>query len=73
MTELVYGTVKTLGTLDWILEHFVSRPLQSLEPETRNILRLGIYQIYFLDRVPVSAAVNESVNLAKKFGHAGIV
>lgn len=73
VTELVYGTVKTLGTLDWILEHFVSRPLQSLEPETRNILRLGIYQIYFLDRVPVSAAVNESVNLAKKFGHAGIV
>ena len=73
VTELVYGTVKTLGTLDWILEHFVSRPLQSLEPETRNILRLGVYQIYFLDRVPVSAAVNESVNLAKRFGHAGIV
>ena len=73
VTELVYGTVKTLGTLDWILEHFVSRPLASLEPETRNILRLGVYQIYFLDRVPVSAAVNESVNLAKHFGHPGIV
>ena len=73
VTELVYGTVKTLGTLDWILEHFVSRPLQSLEPETRNILRLGVYQIYFLDRVPESAAVNESVNLAKRFGHPGIV
>src|SRR5574344_2018084 len=40
-TELVYGTVKALGTLDWILEHFLTRSLDSLDPEIRNLLRLG--------------------------------
>ena len=70
-TELVYGTVKALGTLDWILEHFLTRSLDSLDPEIRDLLRLGVFQIYYLDRVPVSAAVNESVNLAKAFTHKG--
>jgi 16S rRNA (cytosine967-C5)-methyltransferase len=71
-TELVYGTIKSLGTLDWILEHFSNRPLEDLDPEIRNILRMGLYQIYFLDKIPESAAVNESVNLAKKYAHLGV-
>lgn len=72
-TELVYGTLRTLNTLDWVLGHYSRRPLADLTPVVRNILRLGTYQIMFMDRVPDSAAVNESVNLARRHGHAGIV
>lgn len=70
-TELVNGAVKARGTLDFILGHTVSRPLQKLEPLIRCILHLGLYQIFYLDRIPDSAACNESVNLAKKFSHKG--
>ena len=73
VTELVYGTVKAKGTIDWLLQQLVSRPLGKIEPMILNILRLGVFQIYFLERIPASAACNESVNLAKKFGHEGIV
>lgn len=72
-TELVYGVVKAGATLDWILSHYVSRPLQKIDIAIRNILRLGAYQILFLTRVPPSAACNEAVKLAKKYGHAGTV
>ena len=70
-TELVYGTVKACGTLDWILSHYVKKPLSQTDALVVNILRLGIFQLRFLDRVPDSAAVNESVNLAKTFAHPG--
>lgn len=70
-TELVYGTVKAVATLDWILGHYIKKPLVQTDDLVVNILRLGIYQLYFLDRVPDSAAVNESVNLAKTFAHPG--
>lgn len=73
LTELVYGTVKAGKTLDWLLSHYISRPLDSIPPVIRNILRMGIYQIFFLDKIPVSAACNESVKLAKKYGHPGTV
>ena len=70
-TELANGAVKAKGTLDFLLEQMVNRPLQKLEPEVRYILHLGMYQIFYLDRIPVSAACNESVNLAKKYSHKG--
>ena len=70
-TELVYGTVKAVATLDWILGHYIKKPLVQTDDLVVNILRLGIYQLYFLDRVPDSAAVNESVNLTKTFAHPG--
>ena len=70
-TELVNGAVKARGTLDFILGRMVSRPLRKLEPAVYCILHLGLYQIFYLDRIPVSAACNESVNLAKKFSHRG--
>ena len=70
-TELVYGTIKASGTLDWILSHYIKKPLSQTDPQVVNILRLGIYQLYFLDKVPSSAAVNESVNLAKAMPHSG--
>lgn len=71
ITELVYGTVKSGDTLLWILKKFVNRPLNKIEPTVINILRLGIYQIVFMDKVPASAACNEAVNLAKKFSNQG--
>ncbi|HZV81755.1 MAG TPA: 16S rRNA (cytosine(967)-C(5))-methyltransferase RsmB [Geobacteraceae bacterium] len=65
-TELVYGTLRRQGTLDHIIAHFSTTPLAKLERAVILLLRLGLYQIFFLDRVPVSAAVNETVNLAKQ-------
>ena len=71
ITELVYGTVKAGDTLIWILKKFINRPLHKIEPTIVNLLRLGIYQIVFMDKVPNSAACNESVNLAKKVSNQG--
>ena len=65
VTELVYGAVRHAGSLDAILAHFSNAPLRRLHPRVRAALRLGVYQIVFLDRVPDSAAVNETVKLAK--------
>lgn len=72
-TELIYGTVRAGATLDWFIGHYSSRPAHKIAPIIRNILRLGMYQIFFLDKVPVSAACNEAVNLTKKYGHQGTV
>ena len=58
ITELVYGTVKAGATLDWILGNYLNRPITKIAPVIRNILRLGIYQLFFLEKVPVSAACN---------------
>ncbi len=70
-TELVYGTLRRRGSLDRCLRPFLQRPLDSLDPEVLRALRLGTYQVLFLDRVPDHAAVNESVNLAHRFGPRG--
>jgi 16S rRNA (cytosine967-C5)-methyltransferase len=63
--QLVYGVLRWQGKLDWILEKFSQRPLKKLSTKTLFILRLGAFQLLFLSRIPVSAAVNESVKLAK--------
>ncbi len=73
ITELVYGTLRSLNTLDWALGKFLRHPIDGLPVTIRNILRLGAYQLLYMDRVPDSAAVNESVNLARRYGHAGTV
>lgn len=73
ITELVYGTVKAGTTLDWLLGRFLTRPLEKISPIIRDILRLGVYQIKFMDKIPPSAACNQSVELAKKYGHKGTV
>ncbi len=73
VTELVYGTVKAGDTLDWMLRQYVDRPVKKIAPVICNILRLGLYQIFFMDKVPESAACNQSVELAKIYGHAGTV
>ncbi len=73
ITELVYGTLRRLNTLDWALGLYLRRPLSRLDPKVRNILRLGAYQVLFMERVPDAAAVNESAKLARRHGHEGIV
>jgi 16S rRNA (cytosine967-C5)-methyltransferase len=76
LTELTYGVLRWRGKLDWVIRHFSKIPFGKIELETLNILRLGLYQILFLSRTPSSAAVNESVELAKRIrgkGGAGFV
>ncbi len=66
LTELTYGVLRWRGRLDWVIRHFSKISFEKIEPGTLNILRLGLYQILFLSRTPSSAAVNESVELAKR-------
>jgi 16S rRNA (cytosine967-C5)-methyltransferase len=76
LTELTYGVIRWRGKLDWLVRYFSKIPFEKIELETLNILRLGLYQILFLSRTPASAAVNESVELAKGIrgkGGAGFV
>lgn len=72
VTELVYGTLRMQGTLDWILAQCSSRDLSEIPSKALDILRLGCYQLVFLTKVPARAACFESVELAKKFFHRGI-
>lgn len=71
-TELVYGTIQRLNTIDFFLAPFVTKGLGKLAPWVRNLLRLSFYQLHYLDRIPPHAVVNEAVNIAKKRGHQGI-
>ena len=63
--ELIYGTVRRQETIDWRLEPVLNRPLLRLPTVVQMVLRLGVYQLLYLDRIPPSAAVDESVRLAK--------
>jgi len=66
-TSLVNGVLRYRLQLDFIIGHFYSHNLQKASPAIRNILRLGAWQLLFLDRVPAWAVVNESVRLARRF------
>lgn len=70
-TALVYGTIEKRITIDYIIGRFSSKPVEKIEEKLLEILRLGVYQIIFLDKVPDSAACNESVELAKFHTHKG--
>lgn len=71
ISELIYGVTTWKLTIDEIIKKYSSLRLKKISPWILNILRMGIYQIVFLSKVPKSAAVNESVNLAKRYGHKG--
>ncbi|MBB5335535.1 16S rRNA (cytosine(967)-C(5))-methyltransferase RsmB [Pectinatus brassicae] len=73
ITELVYGSIKAGDTLLWILRQYIKMPVKKVHPVIRDILRLGIYQLFYMDKVPESAVCNEAVKLAKKYGHPGTV
>ena len=70
VSALVYGVTERRITLDYNFSLYLSQPIKKLKPEVLTALRLGAYQILFMDKIPVSAAVNESVKLAKKNGAA---
>ncbi|MGH7810076.1 MAG: 16S rRNA (cytosine(967)-C(5))-methyltransferase RsmB [Candidatus Binatia bacterium] len=65
LTELTYGTLRWRGKIDARLSGQLRRSLADTDPFVRNLLRLTVYQLFFLDRVPDYAAVNEAVKLAK--------
>ena len=66
VSALVYGVLERKLTLDYIIKQYSKIPLRKIELKTKLILRLGILQLLFMDKIPESAAVNESVKLAKK-------
>lgn len=69
ISEIVYGVTTWKLTLDEIVKKYSKIRLKKISSWILNILRMGAYQIIFLDKIPKSAAVNESVNLAKRYGH----
>ncbi len=71
MHELVKGTLRWRGRLDWALDQRIHIGLAQVQPWIKNALRMGAYQILFLDRIPPHAAVDETVKLAHKYGHPG--
>lgn len=70
LTELVYGVTKAGASLDYMIGRYVA-DLRKAQPAIRELLRLGFYQIFCMDRVPPSAACNTAVELAKKYGRRG--
>ncbi|MEJ2744861.1 MAG: 16S rRNA (cytosine(967)-C(5))-methyltransferase RsmB [bacterium] len=70
-TELAYGCLRRRGTLDEIIERCSGRSIREISPGIDDILRLGVYQLSYLDRVPPYAAVDESVKLARRLGPKG--
>lgn len=72
LTEIVYGTIQRKKTLDYFLDRLVKGGLKKLDLWVLVLLRLSIYQIVYLDRVPERAVVHEAVEIAKKKGHKGI-
>ena len=75
-SEIVYGCLRFQGQLDFLIEQLSGRPPQRLDPEVRVVLRMGVFQRRWLDRVPAHAAVSESVDLVKRAGKrssAGLV
>ncbi len=69
--RLAYGVVQRRATLDYVIERLARRPARRLEPSALTALRLGLFQILFLDGVPEHAAVSDSVELAKARGAPG--
>jgi 16S rRNA (cytosine967-C5)-methyltransferase len=74
--EIVTGALRWQRKLDHLIEHFAQRPLEKIDPDVRCILRLSLYQLLHLDRVPASAVVDEAVKLtqhARRGSAAGFV
>lgn len=71
--EILYGALRWYAKIYWILQNTASRDLAQVAPEVRAALVLGTYQIFYMDRVPDRAAVNESVEYIRKRGQAQAV
>ncbi|MCP4907895.1 MAG: 16S rRNA (cytosine(967)-C(5))-methyltransferase RsmB [bacterium] len=67
-TELVYGTLRWRGRLDYLISKALDRDLAKLEPLVTSALRVGAYQLFFSDRIPANAAVDEAVRCVRAMG-----
>ena len=65
VTEIVYGTLRNRGYIDWVINSLTPRGIESVDHRILNILRTAIYQVRFLTRIPSFAAVNEAVDISK--------
>ncbi|NLN87920.1 MAG: 16S rRNA (cytosine(967)-C(5))-methyltransferase RsmB, partial [Syntrophomonadaceae bacterium] len=72
VTELVNGTIRMLKHLDWVLDLFLKRPVAEQNPWLRNILRLSLYQLLFLEAIPDYAAIHSGVDLTKSKAGPGL-
>jgi len=73
LNTLVYGVLRWRARLDWIIGQHSTTRLKKIDPKVLNILRIGLFQMVYLDRVPVSAAVNTSVEMTKSFAAPWVV
>lgn len=73
--RLVYGVLENRTYLDYVIGHYLTDPLQKLNTSDRTVLRIGLYQLIFMDSIPSYAAVSETVNLAKHYckGREGFI
>ena len=69
-SRLTYGTVQNQILLDWYLRHFSSVRLKKIAPRVLACLRMGLYQLILMDKIPAHAAGAETVALVKHYGHA---
>ncbi len=69
--ELFYGVPKNLDTIDQALSEFVDRPVDTIDPVERAILRIGVYELLYRLNMPYRVVLNEGINLAKDFGADG--
>ncbi|OQY30080.1 MAG: 16S rRNA (cytosine(967)-C(5))-methyltransferase [Candidatus Cloacimonetes bacterium 4572_55] len=72
ITELTHGALRWQGKIDWVLSVFLKEKAERLPPIIRRILRVAVYQILENDRTIAAIVVNDSVSLAKKYGHSGL-
>lgn len=73
LNALVFGVIRWQGRLDYIIGHLSNTPLTKIDPKVLNIIRIGLFQIIYLSKIPVSAAVNTSVELAKPFAPPWVI
>ena len=69
-SDIVFGTLRHQGEIDSLIDKYSKRPAARLDEAVRIAIRMGLYQLRFLDRVPDHAAVNDSVELARRAGKA---
>lgn len=65
LQAIVFGVLRWRAKLDWVIDYFSKTRLSQIDPKVMNILRIALFQIIYLNRIPVSAAVNTSVEMAK--------
>jgi len=71
--QLVFGSLRWHQKISWILQNISSRPLEKLDHEVLTALVMGTYQVFYMDRIPDRAAVNESVEYVKARGKTSAV